>query len=200
LAQATASTPRPRIQGLSDLIFGLALSIGAIQLVGTSPQNNTDLLVSLSAFGFSFLILMNVWNRYTTIVSAVPVETAGMIRLNMLLLFFVAIEPYLFNLLTRSTIGELVSAYYAVDLGGMNLVLAYFAHLLVTTKKNPLPPEEVRRFRFGRNIFILVGLLFLVSASPGLWNPRLLGEPLRVLIWVLVFPIIWVSRLLGKQM
>jgi uncharacterized membrane protein len=200
LAQPTVSTPRPRIQGLSDLIFGLALSIGAIQLVGTSPQNNTDLLVSLSAFGFSFLILMNVWNRYTTIVSAVPVETAGMIRLNMLLLFFVAIEPYLFNLLTRSTIGELVSAYYAVDLGGMNLVLAYFAHLLVTTKKNPLPPEEVRRFRFSRNVFIIVGLLFLVSASPGLWIPSLLGEPLRVLIWVLAFPIIWVSRLLGKQM
>jgi uncharacterized membrane protein len=200
LAQATVSTPRPRIQGLSDLIFGLALSIGAIQLVGTSPQNNTDLLVSLSAFGFSFLILMNVWNRYTTIVSAVPVETAGMIRLNMLLLFFVAIEPYLFNLLTRSTIGELVSAYYAVDLGGMNLVLAYFAHLLVTTKKNPLPPEELHRFRVSRNIFILVGLMFLVSASPGLWIPSLLGEPLRVLIWVLAFPVIWVSRLLGKQM
>jgi hypothetical protein len=144
--------------------------------------------------------LMNVWNRYTTIVSAVPVETAGMIRLNMLLLFFVAVEPYLFNLLTRSNIAELVSTYYAVDIGGMNLVLAYFAHLLTVTKKNSLPPEEARRFRISRNVFIFVGLMFLVSASPGLWTPSVLGEPLRIIIWLLAFPIIWLSRTLGKQM
>jgi hypothetical protein len=77
-------------------------------------------------------------------VSAVPVETAGMIRLNMILLFFVAVEPYLFNPLTKSNMVEPASTYYAVDIGGMNLVLAYFTHLLTVTKKNPLPPEEAR--------------------------------------------------------
>ena len=89
--------PRPRIEGLSDLIFGLALSIGAIQLVGSAPQSQIQLITALSAFGFSFLILMSFWNRYTTIASAVPIETTIMVRLNTLLLFFVAIEPYLFN-------------------------------------------------------------------------------------------------------
>jgi len=33
LADSSPQIPRPRIEGLSDLIFGLALSIGAFQLV-----------------------------------------------------------------------------------------------------------------------------------------------------------------------
>ena len=88
-----SSPPRPRIEGLSDLIFGLALSIGAIQLVGNVPKTSTQLVTALAAFGFSFLMLINVWNRYTTIVSLVPIETRGMVRLNILLLFMVAVEP-----------------------------------------------------------------------------------------------------------
>ena len=48
------SVPRPRIEGLSDLIFGLALSIGAIQLVGNAPKTQGQLLEALTAFAFGF--------------------------------------------------------------------------------------------------------------------------------------------------
>lgn len=117
------SIPRPRIEGLSDLISGLALSIGAIQLVGTPPKTNAQLILALSAFGFSFLILIGVWDRYTSIASVVPVETTALVRLNMILLFLVAIEPYLFNLLVvrgaaYRLVGYHASAYYGLDLGG----------------------------------------------------------------------------------
>lgn len=95
----TPQVPRPRIQGLSDLIFGLALSIGAIQLVGNLPADPATLSLHLAEFGFSFLILISVWNRYTSTTSVIPVETPWMVRLNMVLLFLVAIEPFLFDVL-----------------------------------------------------------------------------------------------------
>jgi uncharacterized membrane protein len=101
----TPQIPRPRIQGLSDLIFGLALSIGAVQFIGNLPQDPSTLWHDLLYFGFSFLILISVWNRYTSTTSVMPIETPVLVRLNMLLLFTVAIEPFLLDVLFVKGLG-----------------------------------------------------------------------------------------------
>lgn len=85
------SISRARIEDLSDLIFGLALSIGAIELVVSSSSGtltNSEIDLAVVGFGFNFLILINVWTRYTEITSVVPIQTTVTMRLNMLLLFF----------------------------------------------------------------------------------------------------------------
>src|SRR5216683_7535019 len=92
-----AQRPRPRIQSLSDLIFGLALSIGALNLITSKPTDTSILFGSIATFGFSFLILIFVWFRYTEVMSVLPVETGRTRALNTAMLFLVAIEPYLFN-------------------------------------------------------------------------------------------------------
>src|SRR5216683_5236822 len=92
-----AQRPRPRIQSLSDLIFGLALSIGALNLITSKPTDTSLLFGSIATFGFSFLILIFVWFRYSEIMSVLPVETTRTRALNTIMLFLVAIEPYLFN-------------------------------------------------------------------------------------------------------
>ncbi len=185
--------PRPRIEGLSDLIFGLALSIGAIQLLGSNPQRLDEVTRSLTAFAFSFLILIVIWNRYTAFTSAVQVETTALIRLNILLLFLVAVEPYLFNILQSSTVPQSltrdVSVYYALDLGGMNLVLAYFAELLTRKEKGVLPLATIRRFKLHRNALLAVGSIFLISALPPFWDILVVGLPLRVVLWGISIPV-----------
>jgi uncharacterized membrane protein len=197
--------PRPRIQGLSDLIFGLALSIGAIQLLTTQsiPHDQGQLLATLGAFGFSFLILINVWNRYTIVMSVIPVETTTLVRLNMLLLFLVVVEPYLFNLMIigglASPIGEQVSSFYGLDLGGMNLILAYFTHVLTLEDKSLIPREMIRRFKVTRDTLVLVGVLFLYSEFPPFWSLLVAGTPVRVIIWLLALPLTWVTRLFGNR-
>ncbi len=186
------AVPRPRIEGLSDLIFGLALSIGAIQLLGSNPTGIGEVSRSLTAFAFSFLILIIVWNRYTTFTSAVQVETTALIRLNILLLFLVAVEPYLFNILQSSTVPQSltrdVSIYYALDLGGMNLVLAYFAQLLTRKEKGVLPVMTIHRFKIHRDALLAVGSIFLVSALPLFWEVSILGLPVRVVLWAFSIP------------
>jgi len=201
--EAKPSGPRPRIEGLSDLIFGLALSIGAIQLVGTPPQSDAQLISALSAFAFSFFILISVWNRYTSIASVVPVETTLMIRLNMLLLFLVVVEPYLFNLLViqgtaTSPVGPEVSAIYGLDLGGMNFVLAYFTHILTCEEKKLIPRELIRKYAFRRDMLLIVGLIFAVSAIPIFWTISLYGVPLRILLWFLTIPVFWLANILRR--
>jgi len=90
--------PRPRIESLSDLIFGLALSIGAISLVSRVPATPSRMLIDISQFGFSFLILVSVWLGFTNIMSVLPLEDGTTVILNLVLLFLVSIEPYLFYL------------------------------------------------------------------------------------------------------
>jgi len=68
----TGQGPRPRIAALTDLVFGLALSIGAISLISKQPANAPDLYLAIAGFGFSFLILIQIWFRFTEIMSIPP--------------------------------------------------------------------------------------------------------------------------------
>jgi uncharacterized membrane protein len=87
----TQTRPKPRIDSLTDLIFGLALSIGAITLIGNVAGIKTpnDLTNDVVIFAFNFLILISVWMRYTKTMSALPLENSWSISLNTALLFSV---------------------------------------------------------------------------------------------------------------
>jgi len=195
--------PRPRIESLTDLIFGLALSISAIALIGTIPGNHLQFIASVAFFGFSFLILMNIWVRYTTIVSLVPIETSGMMRLNIVLLFLVAVEPYLFNSLLvtggYAGFGQDASTGLSLDLGGMTLIIAYFAHVLTREKKGLVPRELLGQYRMRRNFFVLAGAIFLFSTVPQFWVWMIAGEPVRVWMWLATFPVSWARNLSSSK-
>ncbi len=190
---ATSKTggPRPRIQTLSDLIFGLALSIGAIALLSQKPGTLGELLSSLAAFGFSFLILGLVWIRYTRIASALPIEGRVLVA-NMLLLFLVSIEPYLYNLISFSpTPGQIdpaaVTMVYAVDLALIYLILAYFTHELSVEERRLIPAGLLTSYRMERNLSLIVALIFLASTLPVFWSWAVFGVQVRLVLWLSTF-------------
>ena len=194
------TVPRPRIQTLSDLIFGLALSIGAIALLSEKPSSIIGLASSLVGFGWAFLILALVWVRYTRIMSVLPVETGRMMGANMLLLFLVSVEPYLYNLITVSFVplaGQLDSgvttALYAVDMGSIFLILAYFTHELTIEERRLIPKELLRNYRLQRNTTIASAALFLVSTLPIFWSFVVFGLQARFILWMGTF-LGWIVR------
>jgi uncharacterized membrane protein len=165
------NAPRPRIQQLADLIFGLALSIGAVSLLNTRPADVYVLIFSLLSFGFSFLILALIWVRYTRIMSALPVEKESIFAANFLLLFLVSMEPYLYGLISIQTNPAQIdpgtaSAALAVDLGLMNLILAYFTHQLTIEEKKLIPANLLRSYRLQRAASFISAAIFLFSAIP----------------------------------
>src|SRR2546426_3972533 len=64
--------PRPRIETLADLVFGLSLSIGAIGLIASAPTTQSEINSHIYAFGFTFLVLITAWIIYTTYMSVLP--------------------------------------------------------------------------------------------------------------------------------
>ena len=167
-AESDEGISRRRIQSLSDLIFGLALSISALVLVGHQPSNDQQFFFSLGLYGFSFLILISVWRVYSRSTSVLPVETHGIIQLNVVLLFCVSIVPYLFNELfaTSGEMAQSVSSTFAADLSAMFFILAFFTNTLAKEEMQLVPKTSLARYKFERNRNLFMGLLFAASMVP----------------------------------
>jgi uncharacterized membrane protein len=173
-------------------------------LIGQPPNDFQALVSSIAAYAFSFLILISVWHSHTRTMSFLRVETDRLISFNVLLLFLVSIEPFLFNQLINNSLQlvEDVSIVYAFDLGGLFAIQAFFANSILSDKKEP--KEVIRDFRFRRNTQIIGTALFFISALPIFWNwtvqlDRNFGVPLRFVFWILTLFIPSIRRFLEKR-
>jgi uncharacterized membrane protein len=181
--------PRPRIESLTDLVFGLALSIGAISLIGNRPTNSDQLYTAIAGFGFSFLILIQIWFRFTEIMSVLPIQTSETRVLNTVLLFLVALEPYLFNSLgaffvtsQSSPFDNAASTLYALDIGTIYGILAMFTNILATEERKLVAPDLLRKYKVNRDLEIVVAILFFASTIPIFWSLNL-----RYFVWATTF-------------
>ncbi len=160
-------TPKSRVESLSDLIFGLALSIGALTLIGQPPTNVLSLILSILYYAFSFLIIINVWFGYTGLMANLHIETKTTLYLNIMLLFLVSIEPYLFNQLFNGVINtQYVSVLYAFDLGGLFLVQAYLSNIVSKSKTLDIQ----RHYKLKRNSLLIGAAIFVISVIPIFWS------------------------------
>jgi uncharacterized membrane protein len=191
MAQAKEGVPsKLRIESLSDLIFGLALSIGALTLIGQEMTDFVGLLNALLFYGFSFLILISVWYGYSRTMTVLRLETDRLAALNVLLLFLVSIEPFLFEQMLHSSLMfvENASIVYALDLGGLFGIQAVLANTISADKDRP--KEVLRAFRLRRNTMLISMTLFFISAIPIFWSWTIptsstSGIPLRIIIWLI---------------
>ena len=182
---------RVRIESLSDLVFGLALSFGSLILIGNLPQNGSDLLVNIFTFGFSFLIVVVIWVGYTRTIAVLPTEVSSALVLNLGLLFCVALEPYLFYLLISPKllpwVEDPASIAYALDVGLMFSFLAGLAYVVVTQQRareedKRLHPLVLKRFDRVVKIQAIIAIIYFASALPIFWNDTPTGK-LRFYLW-----------------
>ena len=194
--------PRPRIESLSDLVFGLALSIDAISLVGNPPRTSLGIYEDVGTFAFSFFVLISMWLRYTRIMSVLPLERQRTMLANVLLLFCVSIEPFLFNLLQRPVVGDETTAFlgtastlFAFDVAGMMLMLGLFCNEIATKDRKLVPKDLIGAFRTERNGWFIASVIFFLSTIPIFWSVYVNGIPVRYLIWALPLVLVWAERL-----
>ena len=177
--------------------------MGSFVLVANPPSNASTLYGDLATFGFSFLILISVWLAYTRLIRALTLARHSTLNLNIVLLFFVSIEPFLLNVLVRPGVSgdffATVSQAYAVDVGAMVTLLGLFAWALATAE-NPSIPNHARSFYRREALSRWFGAgMFFVSAFPFFEAPQLLGEPLRLWMWGVALGIVWAPRVGGMH-
>ncbi len=199
--------PRPRIQSLSDLIFGLALSIGAIALIGSPPADVGGLFNDLLSFAYNFLILISVWMRYTRVMSALPLETRRTTVLNTVLLFTVSLEPFLFNIFRSQNsmtpvalqLFQVSTALYGVDMGVMMVVMGVFSLALADEERKLVPSDMLRQLRREAVAWFAAATFFLVSAAPA-FDTLMIGPTFaRTDLWVGALLVSWVRRSIERH-
>ena len=198
--------PRPRIETLADLIFGLSLSIGAIGLIADAPVSSGEINSHILAFGFTFLVLITAWIIYTTYMSVLPAETKSVMFLNVALLLLVALVPYLLNSVElvnpalspaeSSALQDYSSTLFTLDLTGIMVILAAFAHVISLEEKKLVARDLAELFRNGRNRLAVLAVLVAVSIAPQFWEWTLLGVPTRLYVWYVPLVSYWVGRVL----
>ena len=122
--------------------------------------------------------------------SVLPVQTALTRVLNTILLFLVALEPYLFNILpfflsppqTFTELYDVTSSIYALDIGAIYGILALFTHILASEERKLVAPDLLRKYKLSRNLEIVVAIIFLLSAIPQVWVLNV-----RYTIWASTF-------------
>lgn len=193
---ATSQRTKLRVENLSDLVFGLALSLGSIILISHSVDTPLDLVTNLALFGFSFLIVIWIWSGYTRIMAVLPIEIRGTFVLNIVLLFCVAVEPYLFYVLFEGPFSllDFASSVYAFNGGAMMFILAGLTRLLVGEERKglPTPGFSMKRFRRAMYAEISSGLVFWASAFPFFWVHDPFGSFVRFDMWYAVFLVFFV--------
>jgi len=190
------------------LIFGLALSIGALSLISKPPGSPAEIRSDIIGFTVSFVILISVWLRYTSIMSVLPMETPATILLNVVLLFLVSIEPYFFDLLnigpnpiqSQLVNLEYASVLFALDIAGLMAIMAFFTHILTVEEKKLVSIELIRKYRLVRNSLFLAAGLFLLSALPQFWAWKIQGTAFRFYFWLVPLGIFWIRRFLEKEL
>ena len=192
--------PRPRLESLSDLIYGLSLSIGAISLVLTNAQSSTvsDINRNVLEFLFVFLLLITSWIIYTSDMSVLPIETRLVTFLNVVLLILVAIFPYLFDQVISTfnpdSVQEYASILFTADLAGTLVIMATFAHIIAREEEHLVDGEIMIRFRRARDRMSVLTVVVLLSlAAP--WDWLFMGVHVRLFIWYIPIVSFWVFRM-----
>ena len=149
-----------------------------------------------------------MWLRYTRIMSVFPLESRRVVNLNIALLFFVSIEPFLFNLIKTTELPAIVdplafadttSTLFAIDLAAMFGILGVFAFSLADDERKLIARSLMRQYRIEGAMWFLSGLVFAVSALPFFFAVKGVGDlSVREDIWVVPLIFLYVGRLLPR--
>jgi len=213
LEKPAAEGPKPRIESLSDLVFGLALAIGAIALVNSPPSTAAQMYRDIAIFGFSFIVIISIWIRYTRIMSVLPVETRLTLLLNTLLLFTVTLEPYVYNILRSGysltntpspSLFESASSLFGIDLGAMLLVMGVFTLALADEEKHLVPGGLISQLRSEAASWFVASAIFLISAVPlfgrmDLGGAVTTGFTIRQVMWIVALVVALASPAARKS-
>jgi uncharacterized membrane protein len=169
----------------------LVITVGQSSSVGDINRNILEFL-------FVFLILITSWIIYTSDMSVLPIETRLVTALNIVLLMFVALTPYLFDQVVStsnlSSVQEYASILFTVDYAATLVIMTVFAHIIAQEEEHLVDGEIMVRFRRIRNRLGFLAFVVLLSlAAP--WDWLLLGVRIRLLIWYIPIISFWLNRM-----
>lgn len=191
-----------RLTFFSDAVIAIAITLLVVDIglpehltAATIGQALADLFSSLAAFGISFAVIGIYWVSHHRIFRYVIAWDGRLLVLNLVFLFFIAVQPF-----TTSVLGEhgdlaLATIVYALGMVGTGLSsTALWLHVVRAGLIDQRLSPQQRRFLTIRTL--AAPIVFAASIPVAFFSPAA-----AELTWVAVLPLPWVlSRWLDARL
>ena len=171
-----------KFKSITTEVFALTLGLGAFSLSIIPRTSILEVAQAVGVFGIAFFYIAIIWIINFRFFEKYPLYDNTFLAFNFLILFMVAISPFLMQGFSLSSdFGDKMSILYALDIMGIFVILGVLHHSYLLQNKEHLKEEKTREVKMDRNMQFIIALWFLISA--------VIPLQYRFIFWMLLPPI-----------
>jgi len=171
-----------KFKSITTEVFALTLGLGAFSLSIIPRTSLIEVAQAVGFFGIAFFYIAIIWIVNSRFFEMYPLYDNTFVGLNFVILFLVAISPFLMQGFSMSPdLSNSMSILYALDIMGIFAILGALHQRYFRQNTESLGEDETREVKMDRNMQFVISTWFLISA--------ILPLPYRFIFWMLLAPI-----------
>jgi len=171
-----------KFKSITTEVFALTLGLGAFSLSTIPRKSLMDVAEAIFAFALAFFYIAIIWIIHSRFFENYPLYDNSFIALNFVILFLVAISPFMMQTVFMSPeFQEPMSVLFALDMMGTYAILGFLHQRYIWQNKDRLKAEETREVKMDRNMQYIMSAWFLISI--------VIPIQYRYVFWMLLAPI-----------
>ena len=171
-----------KFKSITTEIFALTLGLGAFSLTVIPRTDILEAAQAVGVFAIAFFYIAIIWIINFRFFENYPLYDNTFLALNFVILFLVAISPFLMQGFSISPdFSDQMSILYALDIMAIFTILGILHERYFLQNKENLKEKETREVKLDRNMQFIISLWFLISA--------IVPFQYRFVFWMLLAPI-----------
>jgi uncharacterized membrane protein len=171
-----------KFKSITTEVFALTLGLGAFSLAIVPKASIMEVAQAVGVFGIAFFYIVAIWIINSRFFENYRLYDNAFIALNFLILFLVAISPFLMQAFSLSSdFADPMSILYALDIMGVFAILGVLHQRYIWQNRDQLEREKAREVKMDRNMQFIISAWFLTST--------VIPMPYRFFFWMLLAPI-----------
>ena len=160
----------------------MTLGLGAFSLAIIPRTSILEVAQAVGVFGIAFFYIAMIWIIHSRFFENYPLYENLFLTLNFVILFPVAISPFLMQGFSMSPdFVDSMSILFALDIMGIYAILGVLHQRYIKQNKSCLKAEEIREVKMDRNMQFIISVWFLIST--------VILIQYRFIFWMLLAPI-----------
>jgi uncharacterized membrane protein len=171
-----------KFKSITTEVFALTLGLGAFSLSIIPRDSLMEVAQAVGFFGIAFFYIAIIWIINSRFFEKYPLYDNTFLGLNFVILFLVAISPFLMQGFSMSPdLTDSMSILYAFDIMGIFAILGVLHQRYFRQNIESLREDKTREVKMDRNMQFIISAWFLISA--------IMPLPYQFIFWMLLAPI-----------
>lgn len=153
-----------KFKSITTEIFALTLGLGAFSLSIIPRDSFMEVAQAVGVFAIAFFYIAVIWIINFRFFEKYPLYDSTFLALNFVILFLVAISPFLMQGFSMSPdFADQISILFALDITVIFIILGILHQKFILQNKEALKEKELQEIKMDRNMQFIISLWFLIS-------------------------------------